>query len=750
MDVPWLAAHQKSDSKKPDKLESEENVMGSFSSPELKARASISSITLQPENEKPFTRSAKGKCEDANKSKVKVTKLMKTMKPENPKKIVKQNSKDSVVLVGYKCLKTAAPEDISKCFEGAPSCNQKEELDSLVSGHSCGIKNFTQQYNQKEVQSIPSRTEQRTANLDKGEDSQCSSVLSHYADSIIFGQSDIPQAGIGGTHGDSSMTHRTAVEDSYGLPGVTKIEVKPYCKNICGGDRVCVRIGTRTDVSQSGAQGENLQNRTFESSETEKKVKSEEAALLEKDVFSDFRHTEDALAMVKTNQPNLSTKETPIGVVSGDILKLPDATYASSRFSDSGVESEPSSFAMYPSADLALETPQGQSACNNERTFPQALVKPEFTLRNLVESRCTESVSEIQSSLTSINSLPSDDDLSPDDSSKMSVVPECQLSDSKTILDLGAIDLTKYDIEEPNALPHPCVVSSGQSDNENTPLPSSPSNVKDSLQWVSNENTSAVKISSPPSNYDAICKDFQRPERDLHNIEKANEMPSEVVHLGKSCIGSDSLCNYTEDDAKASNEGNLCQPLEEQQIDELKTGKKDDFTSTSVLSVEGSTDMLKQGLVENYFGSQSSTDAHSADSSNPVSPQRSSVCSLLPDEEDEQDQDMVENGYFEEADDINLYEVSHDSEDTLGLTSGRALRTERMNSELFRDTTNMVPLYSPGSLTFPSALKGYPCNALWSSKDKSSATRKQSGSLSWSTISSVPWYECSPKPQILA
>ncbi|XP_066468523.1 protein FAM135A isoform X2 [Tiliqua scincoides] len=752
MDVPWLAAHQRSDSKKLDKLDSEENFTG-FSSPELKNRSSVPSHAWQPENEKQFTRSAKGKCEDANKSKVKVTKLMKTVKPENPKKIVKQNSKDSVVLVGYKCLKGAAPEDISKCFEAMPLCNQKEELDSTVGEHTCGTKGVTRQFSQKDLQSTPSRTEQRTANLIRGEDSQCSSVLSHYADSIIFGGSDIPQAGIGGTHGDSSLTHRNAVEDSYGSPGVTKIEVKPYCKNIYGGERVCVRIGTRTEVSQSVARGENLQEPIFESSGTEKRVKSEEEALLEKEVFSDFRYTEGALARVKTNQPNLSTKETHAGVVSGDILKLPDVTYASSRFSDSGVESEPSSFAMLPSADVTFETPQGQSACNSERIFPQLVLKPDFTIKNLIESHCTEStsaVSEIQSSLTSINSLPSDDDLSPDENSKISVVPECQLSDSKTILDLGAIDLTKNDTEEPNVLLHECVVFSGQSDCETTLLPSQPSNVKDSLQLVFDEDASAVNVSGPPSNNDAICQDSQRLESDLHAVEKATEMPSGVVHPGESCMVSDSLCNCAEDDVKTSSEGNLSEPLEQkQEIDKLPTGKKDEVTSMSIFSLEGSTDTLKQGLVENYFGYQSSTDAHSADSSNPVSPQRSSVCSLPPEEEDEQDQDMVENGYFEEADDINLYEVLHDSEENLGLTTSRSLRTERMNSELFRDTTDMAPLCS-SSLAFPSTLRGYPCSVLWSSKDKSSATRKQSGSVSSSTTSSVPWYECSPKPQILA
>lgn len=752
MDVPWLTAHQKSDSKKLDKLDSEENVMASFSSPELKNRSSVTSHTWQSENEKQFTRSAKKQCEDANKSKAKVTKLMKTMKNENPKKMVKQNSKDSVVLVGYKCLKGATSDDVAKCSEGVPLHNQKEELDSIVGGHTCGTKNTTRQFSQKELQSIPSKTEPRMSNLDRSEDSLGSSVLSHFADSIIFGGSDISQAGFGGTHGDSSLTHRNAVEDSYGSPGVTKIEVKPYCKNIYGGERVSVRIGARTEVSQSGSQGENLQKHTCESSETEKRVKSKEEAPLEKGVVSDIRHTEDALAKIKTNQPHLSTKESHAGDVSGDTLKIPRITYASSRFSDSGVESEPSSFAMLPSADAASETFQEQSACNSERIFPQLLQKPEFTLKNLVESHCTEStsnVSEIQSSLTSINSLPSDDDLSPDEISKITLVPECKLSDSKTILDLGAINLTKNDTEEPNFLPHHCAVFSGQSANETTFLPSQPSNVKDSMQVVSDEDISAVKVYLPQSN--SNCKDSQRLEGDLHAVKKANEITSGVAHPEESYVVSDSQCNYGEGEVKTSSEGNLSTFLEQKQVtDKLPTGNKDDLTNMSILSLEGSTDTLKQGLVENYFDYQSSTNAHSVESSNPVSPQRSSVCSLPPEEEDEQDQDMVENGYFEEGDDIHLFEASHNSEENPGVASVRPLRTERMNNEFFRSATNMSSLCYSSSLSFPSTLRGYPCSMSWSSKDKSGATRKQSGSMSYSTVLSVPWYECSPKPQILA
>ncbi|XP_054853478.1 protein FAM135A isoform X2 [Eublepharis macularius] len=753
MDVPWLTAqrHQKSDPKKPDKLDSEESFMGSFSSPELKIRPSVASHIWQSESEKQFTKSAKGKCEDMNKSKTKVTKLMKTMKPENPKKIVKQNSKDSVILVGYKCLKGATAEDISKCFEGVPSCSQKEGLDSTLTGHVCDTKNLMTQMSQKELGYLPSHSEQSSPKLDGHEESLCTSSISQSANSIIFGKSDIPQTSIGDTHGDSGSSSRSTVEDC--SPGVRRIEVKPYCKNLYGGEKVFVRIGSQI----AGPHGQ-----PFKSSDSEKKSKSEEEPLLEKEAVqeADFQYTEDALTRIKTNQSNISTKETPVTVVSGDVLKLPDVsvTYASSRFSDSGVESEPSSFAMHPSTDVAFETPPGQSGCNSEKIFPQVLLKPDCNTKNPVESHCTEStsaVSEIQSSLTSINSLPSDDDLSPDEISKITVVPECQLSDSRTILDLGAIDLSKCDdTKEPDSLPR-CGLFSGQLDSEIAFPASSSSVTKSPLHLVSDEATSTgVNTYNPQSNIGTVCEDFQRLGRDFHAAEKTNEVRSGIVYPGESCIVSGSVSSCAESGVMRPSEGSLGEPLQlKQMTDELSAEKNKSLTGMSIFSSEGTTDMLKQGLIENYFGTQNTadlSDIYSTDSStHPLGSQRETVPS---EDDDEQDHDMVENGYYEEADDSNLDGTTNDDleEENLGLTSERALRTERIDSELLRYGNNMAPLSTPGTLAFPSSLRGYPCSMLWSSKDKTSAVLKQPSSTSCSKISSATWYECFPKAQQLA
>ncbi|XP_077163612.1 protein FAM135A isoform X2 [Paroedura picta] len=765
MDVPWLTAqrHQKCDSKKPDKLDSEESFMASFSSPELKIRPSAASHVWQSESEKQFTKSAKGKCEDTNKSKTKVTKLMKTMKPENPKKIVKQNSKDSVVLVGYKCLKGAVPEDTTKCFEGIPSCSQKEGLDPTGSGHTCDTKIFMTQLNQKELRNLSSRGEQSSAKLDRHEESQCTSIISQSADSINFGKPDTPQASTGDrdTHGDSTPASRSTVGDC--TSGVRKIEVKPYCKNLHGGEKVFVRIGSQIEGLQIQPYRENVQELTFESSDYEKRSKSEEERLLDKDIVqgTDLQCTEDVLARVKINQPSLSMKEAHGTNVSGDVLKLPDVsvTCASSRFSDSGVESEPSSFALHPGSDVAFETPQGHSGCSSERLVPQFLLKPDCNVKPPLESHCTEStsaVSEIQSSLTSINSLPSDDDLSPDENSKVTVVPECQLSDSKTILDLGAIDLSRCDdTKEPDILPQ-CDLFSGQLDSETTLPASSPSNIKSPLHLVSDDDISAdMNAYSSQSNIGTICEDSLRLEKDFHTVGKINEIPSGVLYPGESCVISGSVSSCAECVEMRPSEGSLGEPVQlKQMTDDLTAGKNESLTGVNTLSSEGTTDMLKQGFIENYFGNQSTADlscGYSVDGSTNLGPQRETMPSEDDDDDDEQDQDMVENGYYEEAEDSNLDGATNDDlEETLGLTSERSLRTETINSELLKYGNSMAPLCTPSSLAFPSSLRGYPCSTLWSSKDKTSGILKQPCNMSSSTISSMSWYECIPKPQQLA
>uniref|UniRef100_A0A452J5C7 DUF676 domain-containing protein n=1 Tax=Gopherus agassizii TaxID=38772 RepID=A0A452J5C7_9SAUR len=772
LDVPWLAVEnlQKSESNKLDKFEAEEGFVAGFSSPELKIRPAGASNIWHSESEKQLTKSLKGKNEDVNKSKVKVTKLMKTMKTENTKKIVKQNSKDSVILVGYKCLKNTAPEDISKFYEGRPSSHQKG-LDPAIGGFACDTRTCMRQISQKELRYVSSRTEQKSAQIDHVQQSQCSPVISHCANSTIFGRLNISQAGTGVTQVDSILTPTSTVEDCPGFQpissGVRTIEVKPNNKNPYEGEKVNVRIGSWTEFLQDG---DNLQVPRFQTAESGSKANSgEQVLVLEKgDVQeTNFQHIGDALTRVKSNHSALSTKETNVAI-SGDTIKLPDvsATYASSRFSDSGVESEPSSFATHSNPDVFFETIQGQSAYNSERLFPQLLLKPDY-IKNAIESYCTEStsaLSEIQSSLTSINSLPSDDDeLSPDENSKISLVPECQLSDSKTILDLGTIDLPKCDDSKKSniILQQQSVVFSGYSDNETVSLHSSLSNLKDSLQLVASDENISTEIKSANScaNFDTVFKDSQNLDRQQNTTEGETELHSEVIYLGEPRVVSGSVSSNAKCNVEKTNEGQYNKPLElRQTIEELPTVESEIHPDASHLLSTSSIDIVKQGLIENYFGSRSSTDISDicpTDNSNPDSPQKETSekqtvgsSQQEEEEEEEQDQEMVENGYYEETDDSNI--LDGDTNADFGLMEEKALRSERIDSEHLRDGMNMAPICTPGCLSFPSVLRDSPCSVICSSKSNSDAITKQPGSTSCSSASLVSWYESSPKPQMLA
>ncbi|NXD68779.1 F135A protein, partial [Eolophus roseicapillus] len=760
LDVPWLVVQSlpRSESNKLDKFEAEEGFVAGFTSPELKVRGA--SNLWHSESEKTLTKTLKGKNEDANKSKVKVTKLMKTMKPENTKKIVKQNSKDSVVLVGYKCLKSAALEDASRSSGGRPSYNANEGLDPTLGGLPCDTKTCTRQISQGELPFLPSGTEEKAAKTEGVQPGPGSPV--HCENVAGFDRLSISQTGSGTIQTDSALQPIGALEGCHGgqpaSSGVRTIEVKPSNKNPYEGGKVTVHIGSWAEFPQDGVQGENLQTPNIQCSESGDKINlGEQEPVLEKEDVHErnFQHTSDILTKSKSNQPALSTKESQLSA-GGDMTKLLEVsvTYASSRFSDSGVESEPSSFATHPNPDQVFENLQGQSAYSGERAFPQLLLKPDCAIKNTVESHCTEStsaVSEIQSSLTSINSLPSDDDeLSPDEKSKISIVPERHLSDSKTVLDLGADDLPKSN----TSLQQQCVVFSGPLDNKALSIHSSLSGTKDLLHLVvSDEDTSThVKSYSPQADLGTACKDSQDIERQLNIKEETVKLHLEITCTGEPSVVSGSSSVNAVNEVEKRNEGKHNEPLELKETTEELS-----ITNTDNPSPASSTDMVKQGLVENYFGSRSSTDISDiwpADNSNPVSPQKETyekqiICSSQQDEEEEDDQEMIENGYYEETD-YSVLDGASSADQGRGSAEERGLRSERIDSGPLRDGMSMPPVCTPGCLSFPSSLRDSPCNVICSSRNKSDAITQQPGSTSYSSASAVSWYESSPKPQMLA
>uniref|UniRef100_A0A8C0TX65 Family with sequence similarity 135 member A n=2 Tax=Cyanistes caeruleus TaxID=156563 RepID=A0A8C0TX65_CYACU len=746
LDVPWLVAQSvpRAESSKLDKSEAEEGFVAGFTSPELKTRPAGTSVVWHSEAEKMLTKTSKGKNEDTNKSKAKVAKLIKTIKAENTKKVVKQNSKDSVVLVGYKCLISAALENACRRLDGEPSYNANEGLDPRVGGIPCDTKACIRQITRRDLPLLPY---DEMAVKTEGDQPGPSSPV-HCENEAIFDRLTISQTGSGTIQADSAVQHRGTLEGCH------------YEE-----EKGVAHTGSWAKFPQDEVHKEDLLTPDVQSSESGNKLKlGEQEPMLEKEEVHErnCQHTSDILTKMKSNPPTLPTKENQISA-SGDMTKLPDVsvTYASSRFSDSGVESEPSSFATHPNPDHVFENVHGQSAHNGERVFPQPLLKPDCVIKNTIESHCTEStsaVSEIQSSLTSINSLPSDDDeLSPDENSKISVVPECQLSDSKTVLDLGAIDLPKCDDSKTsNTNLQQQLVYSGHLDNRTLSIHSSLSGKKDLLHSVvSDEDTPTdVESYSPQTGPGTTCKDSQDSERHPRATEEIFKLCLETACMGEPSAGSGS--SSVNAVVNKTNKGKHNEPLElKSPTEELSVAESEIGTDNP--SPAGSADMVKQGLVENYFGSQSSTgisDIWPIDNSNPISPQKESyekqiICSSQQDEEEEEDHEMIENGYYEETD-YSILDGACSAHQDHGLAEERALRSEMIDNGHLQDIMTVPPVCTPGCLSFPSSLRDSPCSVTSSSKNKSDAITQQPGSTSYSSASAVSWYESSPKPQMLA
>ncbi|XP_026948938.1 protein FAM135A isoform X8 [Sagmatias obliquidens] len=279
LDAPWMGIQslQRSESSRMDKCETEESSLAGLSSPELKVRPAGASSFWSTEGEKQLTKSLKGKNEESNKSKVKVTKLMKTMKPENTKKLIKQNSKDSVVLVGYKCLKSTASNDLFKSFEGNLSHSQKEGLDTTICGYNFDLKTYIRQTSQKEASYFPAnteRTEQKSPDIENMQpdlfDPLNSGSLNLCANLSISGKLDISQDDSEIAQVEHSVASRSSSDDCHDhqtapTSGVRTIEVKPSNKDPFGGEKITVKIGPWTELRQDEVFVDSLQLPNFES-----------------------------------------------------------------------------------------------------------------------------------------------------------------------------------------------------------------------------------------------------------------------------------------------------------------------------------------------------------------------------------------------------------------------------------------------------------------------------------------------------
>ncbi|XP_069091816.1 protein FAM135A isoform X2 [Pleurodeles waltl] len=787
VDVPWFGVQslQRSDSSRSDKPETEENTSTGFSNLETKMRSVGVANVWSSECEKQHSWPLKGKNDEANKSKAKA-KLLRTMKVENSKKLVKQNSKDSVVLVGYKCLKTATLEDTSQPFEGRPSVGEKGELDSSLVEFTRDASTYPVQKSQNEHVWSPSavKTDKQSVTKDSNQlstfGSWNSSRINSVSDTSSTSAGCTSQAGPGFPPIGSMLPPRGQPEDCHcqqttSPSGVRTIEVRPSNKNPYSGEKVTVIFGSRADQPQDLVFREDFKD--VQPSKNDNIKMEQDSSIFEKDAGSELKvklpGSGDGVPRVKNNQSSSFPMEFHI-VVTSDTIKIPDGsiTCASSRFSDSGVESEPSSFALHPNPDAASDTLLEQGSHINDRSVPQLLLRPDCSVRTARESHCTEStsaLSEIQSSLTSINSLPSDDDeLSPDENSKTSIVPECQLSDSKTVLDLGTAHLPKFDENKSLLLQPQSVVFSGHAEKDTLPVIPTLSSIRGLFQFASSDEdtTNEVKsIPTPVTKIGIVSRESQNTDKYQKASEDSVILSSEVIHLGEPCIISGSVSSNAEVSVEENTGEASFEAFEEKLVitEGPYEAESESHIAFSNLSPASSTDVVKQGLIENYFGSRISTyvsDRSPPGNTNFISPEKD-ICGRhvnspiskednTDEDEEEQDQEMIENGFYEETDHALNGTADADFELRHALTGDKVLRSELISSEHLKDGLNIPGVCAPGCLSFSSAHRDSPCSTATSSRSKLNTITKQPSSTTLSSTSSMSWYESSPKMQMLA
>ncbi|XP_039101738.1 protein FAM135A isoform X4 [Hyaena hyaena] len=286
----------------------------------------------------------------------------------------------------------------------------------------------------------------------------------------------------------------------------------------------------------------------------------------------------------------------------------------------------------------------------------------------------------------------------------------------------------------------------------------------ESLESNDEDTSCDVKSScSSKPNLDTMCKDSQSPDKSNNSAGTAITLDSTLVCVGAPCVISGSISTNTEvrEDKTVKRKNGDTLNLK-QLSSEVQTIKNETYLGTSD-PFSASPDMVKEGLVENYFASHSDTDISDAcviNYSNSVSPQKKTSEKEIrnlhqeqgkEDEEEEQDQQMVQNGYYEETDYSALDEkVNAPYTNRDALEEERLLKSEKINSDYLKDVINMPAVCTSGCLSFPSAPRESPCSVKYSSKSKFDAITKQPSSTSYNLTSSVSWYENSPKPQIQA
>ncbi|XP_035262557.1 protein FAM135A-like isoform X2 [Anguilla anguilla] len=736
-DVPWLGVHHTRSSSianKVDKSDLKEcNALG-YPNPDPKLHQTMMSTAWPGEDEKPL-KPQKGKQEDSFKFRGKSVKMRKNIKTENSKKLVKQSSKDSVVLVGFKCLKVSLTESSGKCKEDELP-NQKEEWEALLGNSSGDERTSTKQLNEPEVapslpyqNSIESTSVHVTSTKRKGGGS--------FTNDLNLAVVNNAQTGIGTAILESEAVHKSELPCSLKLvqepelvpkPGVRHIEVKPSNKNPYQGEKVTVIMPFQTDITFQGDISDVTQTDCTKSLLTERDFVFEKNIGLK----SDER-------LPGLSQAGVSTKEIHL-LVGGDSIKLADigGPCASCHLSDSGIESEPSS-------GWAVDEQGHQPVA---RAFQASqLIRLDSTVKSSgVESLFTEStsaVSGIQSSLTSINSLPSDDNA--EDGSRESMTPE-----GHSTLDgvKGNIFRRDHGRKSSVVVQEQNVVFSGNMDG----IPSTNTNIIGTTVTTSSCTHGTATVSN-------VCTEEQRCRSALISLRAQPSAPSCCVPIFQDAALDTPSCSnialpvltteikHKEVDEETSDVKSSIEAKQENLPREPQT------TCHSSTSTTSSTDIVRQGLVENYFGSHSSTDISE------ISPVETAVVTLgqvatVEEEEGEPEHEMIENGYYEEENDhtyLNDVEGA-DFGHCDGVEEGeeRGSHLEQLSMEPFREIGNLPGVCTRSCLSFTCALRDSPCSLGCSRGKLDAVTRQPCHAPSPSASVSLHWYKNAPTAQMNA
>ncbi|CAG09447.1 unnamed protein product [Tetraodon nigroviridis] len=562
-------------------------------------------------------------CDPPPKSKGKSVKLKKNLKTENSKKLIRQVSKDSVVLVGYKNLKASYSDASTKYKEGEAPLNQEEERDNLFGASSS--------YSRTNAESIFESGATCGRSLNSPLDDNIT-ACDFFDISATYSTENKPQAGPEVFSRCSQSAHKEEQVEHSGqkLPHWStglKTETKPSIEDPLQGD-TATDLPHRTEIAQRDVRDP---EQTAGDGVFERPVK--EAA--------------------QRGQPCLISMQ-----AKGDCIRLPDGVRrASSRLSDSGIESEPSSFAtqLLPGTQTCVgvgnaELSEKPSLSPVPRLFQQSSVqKPSPGVAEIPEN--TSAVSGVQSSLTSINSLPSDD--------------ECEGS-SKSV----SVSGTELCGRKSSIL------------------------VQEQSLVFSGEATGFVGI------LDTAVSDSQ--------LMKPALSDAELGLAGASSSGTIKDCHSEPTACPSSN------------------------------SATSSTDLVKRGMVENYFGSRSSTDVSE------ISPVETSAITLgiqaepqVREDEDETEHEMIENGYYEEGDGYAFANgVAEEGQSGVGDAGahGTSVLFEQLGVGYLHETKDLS--------------KAPICSNMLSSCVGHSLGRPLC--LSAHRSFSLQWYECAPTPQMKA